>query len=42
MVILSSATPDYPCPPTASFVQDKLGINNIAISDIRSACSGST
>ena len=42
MIIVTTVTPDMPCPGTATFVMEKLGLNNIQVMDIRSACCGFT
>ncbi|KAL6061403.1 Beta-ketoacyl-[acyl-carrier-protein] synthase III, variant 3 [Balamuthia mandrillaris] len=42
LILVATCTPDYPVPSTASIVQEKLGIDECAAIDIRSACCGST
>lgn len=42
MIIVSTVTPDMPCPATSTFVMEKLGLNGIKVLDIRSACCGFT
>lgn len=42
MIIVTTVTPDMPCPGTSTFVMEKLGLNNIQVMDIRSACCGFT
>lgn len=41
LLIVSTCTPDYPVPSTASLVQDKLGLPQCCAIDIRAACCGS-
>eukprot|EP01104_Vermistella_antarctica_P018205 TRINITY_DN6667_c0_g1_i1.p2 TRINITY_DN6667_c0_g1~~TRINITY_DN6667_c0_g1_i1.p2 ORF type:complete len:387 (+),score=77.63 TRINITY_DN6667_c0_g1_i1:361-1521(+) len=40
LLVCSTATPDHPVPSTAVFVQEKLGVQECAAMDIRSACCG--
>lgn len=40
MVIVATATPDFPIPSTATLVQERLGVAECAAVDIRSACCG--
>jgi 3-oxoacyl-[acyl-carrier-protein] synthase-3 len=41
LIIVTTCTPDYPVPSTSSIVQDKLGLAECSVMDIRSACCGS-
>merc|ERR1712137_921768 len=41
MIIVATATPDYPIPGTSPIVQEKLDIKECAVLDVRSACCGS-
>lgn len=40
MVVASTATPDMLFPPTACFVQQKLGLKNVAAFDLEAGCTG--
>ncbi len=40
LLIVGTTTPDYVCPSTASVLQRKLGLRNIACMDLNAACSG--
>jgi len=40
LIIITTCTPDYPVPSTATIVQSTLGIPEVAAIDIRSACCG--
>ncbi len=40
LIILVTCTPDYPLPPTVTFVQEKLKIKECATLELRSGCSG--
>ncbi|MGO9898601.1 MAG: 3-oxoacyl-ACP synthase III family protein [Solirubrobacteraceae bacterium] len=40
LLVVSTASPEYHLPPTATFVQDKLGLTRCATIDIRSGCAG--
>lgn len=40
MIIVATCTPDYPVPATSTYVQEKLGIAEVATMDVRSACCG--
>ena len=40
LLIVSTASPEYHLPPTATFVQAKLGLERLATADIRSGCAG--
>lgn len=40
LLLVATCTPDYPVPSTATIVQEKLGLGEVAAIDIRSACSG--
>ena len=40
LLVVSTASPEYHLPPTATFVQEKLGQEKIAAMDIRSGCAG--
>lgn len=40
LLVLSTASPDYHLPPTATFVQDMLGLRRCATIEIRSGCAG--
>ena len=42
MIIVSTVTPDVPVPGTSTYVMEKLGLNDVQVMDIRSACCGST
>jgi len=41
LIIVATATPDYPVPGTSPLVQEKLNIPECSVMDIRSACCGS-
>tara|TARA_B110000116_G_scaffold218681_1_gene196292 strand:- start:4050 stop:5045 length:996 start_codon:yes stop_codon:yes gene_type:complete len=41
-VVFATSTPDYFVPGSGSIFQDKLGLNNIGVLDIRQGCSGFT
>ena len=41
-VVFATSTPDYFVPGSGSVFQDKLGLNNIGVLDIRQGCSGFT
>ncbi|WP_102348974.1 beta-ketoacyl-ACP synthase III [Bacillus sp. Marseille-P3661] len=40
LILVATATPDYPFPSVACMVQAALGINNIPAMDLSAACSG--
>jgi 3-oxoacyl-[acyl-carrier-protein] synthase III len=40
LLVLSTASPDYHLPPTATFVQDRLGLQRCATIEVRSGCAG--
>ena len=40
MVIVATATPDYPCPANANLIAHKAGAKNAASFDLNAACSG--
>jgi 3-oxoacyl-[acyl-carrier-protein] synthase-3 len=40
LLILSTATPDYPFPATALFVQDLLGLSDCQVIELRAGCGG--
>ncbi len=40
LIVVATATPDYPFPSTATLVQQGLGAKNAAAMDISAACSG--
>lgn len=40
LVLVATLTPDYKTPSTASLLQDRLGLGNIAAFDLQAACSG--
>jgi 3-oxoacyl-[acyl-carrier-protein] synthase-3 len=40
LIVVSTASPEYHLPPTATFVQEKLGLRSCAAVDIRSGCAG--
>jgi 3-oxoacyl-[acyl-carrier-protein] synthase-3 len=40
LLIVSTASPEYHLPPTATFVQEKLGLKRCATMDVRSGCAG--
>lgn len=40
LLVVSTASPEYHLPPTATFVQEKLGRDTMAAVDIRSGCAG--
>ncbi|MBI4588610.1 MAG: ketoacyl-ACP synthase III [Candidatus Rokubacteria bacterium] len=40
LVIVSTCTPDYPIPATAPFVQEKMGLAECAVLELRSGCVG--
>jgi len=39
-LVVATSTGDYPQPPTACLVQDKIGARNAACFDLNAACSG--
>jgi 3-oxoacyl-[acyl-carrier-protein] synthase III len=39
-IILSTGTPDYPLPATVPFVQEKMGVGECAVLELRSGCIG--
>lgn len=41
-LLLATISGDYPSPPTAPFIQDKLGLNGCATYDLGAACAGFT
>jgi 3-oxoacyl-[acyl-carrier-protein] synthase-3 len=41
LLVVSTASPEYHLPPTATLVQEHLGLGKIAAIDIRSGCAGS-
>jgi 3-oxoacyl-[acyl-carrier-protein] synthase-3 len=40
LLLISTASPEYHLPPTATFVQEKLGLRRCATMDVRSGCAG--
>ena len=40
LIVLSTASPDYPLPPMVTFVQEALGLKRCATLEIRSGCAG--
>ena len=40
LLVVSTASPEYHLPPTATLIQEKLGIKRLATTDIRSGCAG--
>lgn len=40
LLVVSTASPEYHLPPTATLVQEKLGLRSCATIDIRSGCAG--
>jgi len=40
LLVLSTASPDYHLPPVVTFVQDRLGLERCATTEIRSGCAG--
>jgi 3-oxoacyl-[acyl-carrier-protein] synthase-3 len=40
LLVVSTASPEYHLPPTATFVQAQLGLERLATADIRSGCAG--
>jgi 3-oxoacyl-[acyl-carrier-protein] synthase III len=40
LIVLSTASPDYPLPPMVTFVQEALGLTRCATMEIRSGCAG--
>lgn len=40
LLVLSTASPDYPLPPMVTLVQEKLGLRRCATLEIRSGCCG--
>ena len=40
LLVVSTASPEYHLPPTATFVQEKLGLERLVTVDIRSGCAG--
>lgn len=40
LLIMATSTPDYPFPATALFVQEKLGISDCCVMELRAGCGG--
>jgi 3-oxoacyl-[acyl-carrier-protein] synthase III len=40
LLVLSTASPDYPLPPLVTFVQESLGLQRCATIEVRSGCAG--
>jgi 3-oxoacyl-[acyl-carrier-protein] synthase III len=40
LLVLSTASPDYPLPPLVTFVQEALGLRSCATIELRSGCAG--
>ena len=40
LLVVSTASPEYHLPPTATLVQEELGLERVAATDIRSGCAG--
>jgi 3-oxoacyl-[acyl-carrier-protein] synthase-3 len=40
LLLVATMTPDYLCPATSAFIQDRLGLHGIPAMDIQAACSG--
>jgi 3-oxoacyl-[acyl-carrier-protein] synthase-3 len=40
LLVLSTASPDYPLPPLVTFVQEALGLTRCATLELRSGCAG--
>jgi 3-oxoacyl-[acyl-carrier-protein] synthase III len=40
LLVVSTASPEYHLPPTATLIQEKLGLACVAATDIRSGCAG--
>jgi 3-oxoacyl-[acyl-carrier-protein] synthase-3 len=40
LLVVSTASPEYHLPPTATLVQEKLGLPRVAATDVRSGCAG--
>ena len=40
LLVVSTASPEYHLPPTSTLVQEKLGLDRVATTDIRSGCAG--
>jgi 3-oxoacyl-[acyl-carrier-protein] synthase III len=40
LLVVSTASPEYHLPPTATLIQEKLGLPRLATTDIRSGCAG--
>jgi 3-oxoacyl-[acyl-carrier-protein] synthase III len=40
LLVVSTASPEYHLPPTATLIQEKLGLERLATADIRSGCAG--
>jgi 3-oxoacyl-[acyl-carrier-protein] synthase-3 len=40
LIVLATSTPDYPFPATALFVQERLGISDCAVTELRAGCGG--
>jgi 3-oxoacyl-[acyl-carrier-protein] synthase-3 len=40
LLIVSTASPDFPLPPMATLVQDQLGLGDCTVLEIRSGCAG--
>ena len=40
LLVMSTASPDYPLPPLVTFVQEGLGLRRCATMEIRSGCAG--
>src|SRR5262249_33934129 len=42
LIIMMTATPDYAFPPSALFVQEKLGLQGIKVMELRASCGGTS
>lgn len=40
LIVMATSTPDYPFPATALFVQEKLGISDCSVIELRAGCGG--
>ena len=40
LIIMATATPDYPFPATALFVQEQLGLSDCCVMELRAGCGG--
>ena len=40
LIVMATATPDYPFPATALFVQEQLGLQGCCVLELRAGCAG--